>query len=94
MSDQIKKREKALEEGYFKKEEAKALAAIAEKKGARKCPVCVEALNVILHDEVEIDVCDKCGGIWLDKGELEKIIANKKEQDTHWFELLTEKLRW
>jgi Zn-finger nucleic acid-binding protein len=33
-------------------------------------------------DEVEIDECSGCGGIWLDKGELEKLVA--REQQENW----------
>jgi len=36
-----------------------------------KCPKCGSDLEEINHDEVMIDRCTKCEGIWLDKGELE-----------------------
>ncbi len=29
--------------------------------------------------EVEVDTCPKCGGVWLDGGELQKLIAKIKE---------------
>ncbi|HEX2873099.1 MAG TPA: zf-TFIIB domain-containing protein [Polyangiaceae bacterium] len=42
----------------------------------RHCPVCVEAqLTPKLREGVEIDVCPSCRGIWLDRGELEKLRA-------------------
>ena len=39
-----------------------------------KCPVC--NVNLLMMDKqgVEIDYCPNCRGIWLDRGELEKII--------------------
>lgn len=39
-----------------------------------KCPQC--SVNLVLSDKqgVEIDYCPECRGIWLDRGELEKII--------------------
>ncbi len=42
-----------------------------------KCPVCNLYMIAINYDKtkVEIDHCIKCGGTWLDVGELEKIIA-------------------
>ena len=42
-----------------------------------KCPVCILDMVAINYDttNVEIDHCIKCGGTWLDGGELEKIIA-------------------
>ncbi len=39
------------------------------------CPVCKEPMIVLELDEVEIDHCISCGGIWLDAGELELLIG-------------------
>lgn len=40
-----------------------------------KCPVCVDEQLVISSREgVEIDYCAQCRGVWLDRGELDKII--------------------
>jgi Zn-finger nucleic acid-binding protein len=38
------------------------------------CPVCTEELKMADRQGVEIDYCPKCRGIWLDRGELDKII--------------------
>lgn len=38
------------------------------------CPVCGDALREIQKHGVEIDVCPGCKGVWLDRGELEKIL--------------------
>jgi len=40
----------------------------------RKCPACSIELLPSLREGVEIDCCPRCGGIWLDHGELLKII--------------------
>lgn len=44
-----------------------------------KCPVCVE-VDLLMSERsgVEIDYCPKCRGVWLDRGELDKIIANSE----------------
>ena len=39
-----------------------------------KCPNCNETLVMTERQGVEIDYCPKCRGVWLDKGELDKII--------------------
>lgn len=39
-----------------------------------KCPNCEETLVMTERQGVEIDYCAKCRGIWLDRGELDKII--------------------
>jgi uncharacterized protein len=39
-----------------------------------KCPSCEELLVMSERQGVEIDYCPKCRGVWLDKGELDKII--------------------
>lgn len=39
-----------------------------------KCPNCNETLIMADRQGVEIDYCPKCRGVWLDRGELDKII--------------------
>ena len=39
-----------------------------------KCPIDNETLMMAERSGVEIDYCPKCRGVWLDRGELEKII--------------------
>jgi uncharacterized protein len=38
------------------------------------CPVCNIVLNLSERQGVEIDYCPQCRGVWLDRGELDKII--------------------
>lgn len=39
-----------------------------------KCPVCDVALSISSREGVEIDFCPQCRGVWLDRGELDKVI--------------------
>ena len=40
-----------------------------------KCPVCEDQqLAISSREGVEIDYCQQCRGVWLDRGELDKII--------------------
>jgi Zn-finger nucleic acid-binding protein len=40
-----------------------------------RCPVCTDTTLLITHREgIEIDYCPDCRGIWLDRGELDKLI--------------------
>lgn len=48
----------------------------------KKCPNCETIMNEVLKVDVLIDVCPSCMGIWLDKGELEKIINRAKMENT------------
>lgn len=38
------------------------------------CPNCNEGMQEVRRNEVHIDVCPKCRGVWLDRGELEKLL--------------------
>ncbi len=38
------------------------------------CPICNITLAISEKQGIEIDYCPKCRGIWLDRGELDKII--------------------
>ena len=40
-----------------------------------KCPVCPDVtLTMMDRQGVEIDYCPQCRGVWLDRGELDKLI--------------------
>ena len=42
---------------------------------AMHCPVCRVPLSMSDRQGIEIDYCPKCRGVWLDRGELDKLIA-------------------
>ena len=46
-----------------------------------KCPMC--AVDLLMSDRqgIEIDYCPKCRGIWLDRGEIDKIIERSLAAD-------------
>ena len=39
-----------------------------------KCPACAIELKMSERSGIEIDYCSQCRGVWLDRGELDKII--------------------
>ncbi len=39
-----------------------------------KCPACNVDLKMSDREGVEIDYCPQCRGVWLDRGELDKIV--------------------
>ncbi|MGH9963182.1 MAG: zf-TFIIB domain-containing protein [Pyrinomonadaceae bacterium] len=84
MSDIFDDRRKGLEEEYFHRknkeamEKLRAQMAVAEEAkqagtSSMQCPRCDGVLKPVKFEEVEIDTCDKCGGVWLDSGELEQV---------------------
>ena len=47
-----------------------------------KCPVCKDAtLTMAERHGIEVDYCPQCRGVWLDRGELDKIIEQAAAQD-------------
>lgn len=46
-----------------------------------KCPNCNETLVMADRQGVEVDYCPKCRGVWLDRGELDKIIERAASFD-------------
>ena len=57
-----------------------------------KCPVCTSVdLLMTERQGVEIDYCPQCRGVWLDRGELDKIIErsmNEAPRQSHRPQLL------
>src|SRR5829696_1695000 len=43
------------------------------------CPVCRIPLVMSERQGVEIDYCPQCRGVWLDRGELDKIIERSSQ---------------
>ena len=39
-----------------------------------KCPVCNIELRMSERQGIEIDYCPECRGVWMDRGELDKVI--------------------
>jgi Zn-finger nucleic acid-binding protein len=45
-----------------------------------KCPSCQVELRMTDRQGVEIDYCPQCRGVWLDRGELDKIIERSEQR--------------
>lgn len=45
-----------------------------------KCPSCQEELRIADRQGVEIDYCPACRGVWLDRGELDKLIERSQTE--------------
>lgn len=49
-----------------------------------KCPSCPDAILVMTDRQgVEIDYCPQCRGVWLDRGELDKLIDRAASPPPH-----------
>ena len=88
MTDVFDDRRKALEDEYFRRHDKESLARLrealreeakakGEPVGTMPCPRCDGVLHEETFDNVVIDRCDKCNGVWLDAGELEQIIKQE-----------------
>ena len=89
MSNGMDERRKGLEEEYFRRKDQEAIEKLRAKMkvaeeakaaglSSMKCPRCDGSLKESKFEEVMIDTCDKCGGVWLDSGELEQLIQKDK----------------
>lgn len=47
------------------------------------CPNDDAAMQNVRRDGVEFDFCPTCRGIWLDRGELEKLMAAARDEGVH-----------
>ena len=84
MANGMDDRRKGMEEEYFHRknqeaiEKLRAKMKVAEEAKATgistmQCPRCDGSLNESKIEDVTIDTCDKCGGVWLDSGELQQL---------------------
>lgn len=38
------------------------------------CPACKHAMVIVEHENIELDYCTNCKGVWFDSGELELLL--------------------
>jgi Zn-finger nucleic acid-binding protein len=60
----------------------RAVGSVAQARGlppgeatVLRCPIDGQALRLARHHGVEVDFCMQCSGVWLDRGEQERIVA-------------------
>jgi Zn-finger nucleic acid-binding protein len=52
-----------------------------------KCPVCnTSNLQLSERKGIEIDYCPDCRGVWLDRGELDKILERSRSEEIHTYD--------
>jgi len=90
MSVDLEGRGDALENEYFRRQEAELLAKMKAKLDAESasasainCPKCDGQLVEADFENIKIDVCNKCSGIWFDAGEF--VHVAQEETETGWF---------
>ena len=90
MADAGDERRKGQEEEYFYRKEQEALAKTRERLGAEerqrrqdasfmRCPKCGEQLTEITFQDIQVDRCTGCQGVWLDPGELERLTEKERQ---------------
>ena len=53
-------------------------------KPSMNCPVCAVSLVMTERQNIEIDYCPECRGVWLDRGELDKIIERSAAEEVQY----------
>ena len=95
----MKLAERAKEDIYFAERDRELLEKLRDqskkldRKGAElRCPKCPGVLDAYLFEGVILDRCRNCGGIWMDKGELESVIRKIRRGPLGaWLDSLTAK---
>ena len=87
----LEDRERALENEYFHRKEQELIEKMRAKLNAEstiktdlQCPKCDGTMHEADFENLRIDVCDKCHGVWLDAGELAQITHHDENKES-WF---------
>lgn len=87
----LEDRAHALENEYFHRREQELiekmrakLAAEATEASALQCPKCHGNLVESDFENIKVDVCNNCHGVWLDAGELARVVHHD-ENNSGWF---------
>jgi len=100
MSNGMDERRKGLEEEYFHRKNQEAIEKLrakmkiaAEAKAAgtssMACPRCDGMLAERTFEDVVLDACQKCSGVWLDSIEFLQLLKQDKES---WFTRLWDRV--
>ena len=91
MAVDLEDRGQALENEYFRRKEQELIAKMKEKLASEnakslelKCPKCDGTLVETDYENIKIDICNKCSGVWFDAGELAQVV-DKEEKEGGWF---------
>jgi hypothetical protein len=87
LREKLQERRRAEEDRFFEQQNRAAIEKLRAQKAAgtapatpaMRCPRDGEALFERKDGGVAIDVCPKCEGVWLDKGELEQAAGREKD---------------
>jgi rubrerythrin len=96
LGEKLRDAEKAREDEYFARRDRELIERLKREKEqqfkddlhaaqAMICPRCGQTLQERVAHGVTVDECPGCGGLWLDKGEIEAL-ASHDEQG--WFSRL------
>lgn len=66
----------AAQESEAAEEERQRILAVAR----HHCPKCGAPLVTLPHHGIEIEQCSHCQGVWLDRGEIEQVLASEYAQ--------------
>lgn len=84
-------RAKAFENEYFHRQEKELIEKMRAKLSSEakdathlSCPKCDGKLVETDYENIKMDVCNKCHGVWLDAGELAQVMEKDKDS-TSWF---------
>ena len=48
-----------------------------------QCPNCSVEMQIVQKNEIDIDYCPECKGVWLDRGEIDKIASIQNKYARH-----------
>jgi len=80
LGEKLHQKEKAEEDRYFAERDRELLARMRRQKEGESlgCPRCGTALSPVVYQDVNIDQCPACQGVWLDRGELEALAPRER----------------
>lgn len=88
MAVDLEDRGQALENEYFRRKEQELIQKMKAKLEAEnakgleaKCPKCDGDLVETDFENIKVDVCNKCSGVWFDAGELAQVMDKEEKKD-------------
>ncbi len=87
LGSKLRDKQKGQEDDFFARRDRELLEKLRQERrdtagpqaGTMQCPRCATRLQERAQHDITVDECPSCGGLWLDRGEMEHLARREEE---------------
>jgi len=87
LGSKLRDKQKGHEDDFFARRDRELVERLRQERretfgpqaGTMQCPRCATPLQERAQHDITVDECPSCGGLWLDRGEMEQLARREEE---------------